>query len=278
MRVKILDQTIGFIGGGNMASSLIGGLVNGGVLTPNNIMVFEPNADKAQSLSQQFGIKIAADNSELIQQSDIVVIAVKPQVLEKVLSPLATDFQANKPLIVSIVAGITANSIEQWLAGEYAVVRVMPNTPALVSQGASGLYANNNVSIEQKEASTMLMNAVGESAWVDTEKDIDSITALSGSGPAYFMLFIQSLIDSAVNAGLDPDTAKQLAVKTASGAAALIESSDTPLQTLIDNVTSPGGTTEQALLSFADSDLPEVVNKAFNAAKNRSEELAQELS
>jgi len=130
-------------------------------------------------------------------------------VLEKVLSPLATDFQAKKPLIVSIVAGITANSIEQWLAGEYAVVRVMPNTPALVSQGASGLYANSNVSIEQKEASTMLMNAVGESAWVDTEKDIDSITALSGSGPAYFMLFIQSLIDSAVNAGLDPDTAKQ---------------------------------------------------------------------
>jgi len=153
----------------------------------------------------------------------------------------------------------------------------MPNTPALIGQGASGLYANDRVNDEQRVVASQLVNAVGSSAWVDKENDIDSITALSGSGPAYFMLFIQSLIESAVNAGLEPEAAKTLAVKTASGAAALIDSSDLPLQTLIDNVTSPGGTTEQALLSFERSNLKGVVDSAFNAAKNRSEEMAKEL-
>ena len=138
-----MDQTIGFIGGGNMASSLIGGLINGGVVAANKIVVFEPNAEKAQSLADQFGVSIAVDNIDLITRSQIVVIAVKPQVLQAVLSPLATHFQASNPLIVSIVAGITANSIEQWLNGEFAIVRVMPNTPALISQGACGLFANS---------------------------------------------------------------------------------------------------------------------------------------
>jgi len=273
-----LNQTIGFIGGGNMASSLIGGLIKGGVVTANSITVFEPNAEKAASLKTEFGINIAADNIELINNSNTVVVAVKPQVLEAVLTPLASTVQATSPMIVSIAAGITTNSIEQWLGGNVAVVRVMPNTPALVSQGASGLYANAQVSDEQKTTATQLINAVGSSAWVNSEADIDNITALSGSGPAYFMLFIQSLIDASIEAGLDPQTAKKLAVKTASGTAALIESNDTPLQTLIDNVTSPGGTTEQALRSFHQSGLPDVVKNAFNAAKNRSEELANELS
>lgn len=272
-----MDQTIGFIGGGNMACSLIGGLINGGVVNAKQIYVFEPNSEKCNELKSQFGIRIAQSNEQLIEQCSVVVIAVKPQILRAVLSPLASSFKEKSPLIVSIVAGITASSIEQWLEGQYAIVRVMPNTPALVGQGASGLYANSNVSEEQRSASTQLMNAVGASAWVAKESDIDSITALSGSGPAYFMLFIQSLIESAIKAGLEPDAAKELAVKTASGTAALIESSDLPLQTLIDNVTSPGGTTEQALLSFARSDLKSVVASAFNAAKNRSEELAKEL-
>ena len=272
-----MDQTIGFIGGGNMASSLIGELINGGVINANQICVFEPSAEKANELNSKFGIQIAQSNEQLIKQSSVVVIAVKPQVLKDVLSPLASTFKEQSPLIVSIVAGITANSIEQWLQGEYAIVRVMPNTPALVGQGASGLYANENVNDEQRKVSTQLMNAVGSCAWVANETDIDSITALSGSGPAYFMLFIQSLIDSAINSGLEPCAAKKLAVKTASGAAALIDSSDLPLQTLIDNVTSPGGTTEQALLSFERSDLKGVVDSAFNAAKNRSQELAKEL-
>jgi len=260
-----------------MASSLIGGLINGGVVKANEIIVFDPSSERSGELQTQFSIQVAENNEQLIEKSSVVVIAVKPQVLKSVLSPLASSFQSNKPLIVSVVAGITASSIEQWLGGDFSIVRVMPNTPALVGQGASGLYANNHVTDEQRAISSELINAVGSSAWVANENDIDSITALSGSGPAYFMLFIQSLIESSVSAGLEPDAAKALAVKTASGAAALIESSDLPLQTLIDNVTSPGGTTEQALLSFDKSDLKGVVDKAFCAAKNRSEELAKEL-
>ena len=146
-----------------MATSLIGGLINGGVVNASQITVFEPGAQKAQALKAEFSINIANNNSELVNKSDIVVIAVKPQVLQAVLEPLADDFKQQNPLIVSIAAGITAQSIEQWLGGEYAVVRVMPNTPALVTQGASGLYANAQVSQVQKEAATTLMNAVGVS-------------------------------------------------------------------------------------------------------------------
>ena len=273
-----MNQTIGFIGGGNMASSLIGGLIKTAPDSAKNIIVFEPNTDKAGELEDTFGIQIAANNRELIRQSEVVVIAVKPQVLQSVLSPLADVFSIDKkPLIVSVVAGITVSSIEQWLNDDHAVVRVMPNTPALVGMGACGLYANQRVSLEQRELSQQIVDAVGQSAWVDAEQHIDAVTALSGSGPAYFMLFINSLIDSAIAAGIDPDTAKTLAVQTAAGSAALISSSDKDIQTLIDNVTSPGGTTEQAINSFYQSDLPTTVDKAFKAALQRSIELADEL-
>jgi len=260
-----------------MASSLIGGLLNADTVKADQIVVFEPSADRAAELAAQFKVRIAKDNSELTGLSDIAVIAVKPQVLQTVLAPLGAAFQARQPLIISIVAGIQARSIEQWLTGEFAVVRVMPNTPALIGAGASGLYANARVTAEQRHIAVQLLSAVGSTAWVNSEANIDSVTALSGSGPAYFMLFIQSLVDAAVAAGLDPETAKLLAVKTASGAAQLIESSDLSVQTLIENVTSPGGTTEQALKSFHQSNLPDIVTNAFNAAKRRSEELAAEL-
>lgn len=273
-----MKQIIGFIGGGNMASSLIGGLIDNGTMSAEQLVVHEPNADKLKALAQQFKIRKANSNTELVELCDIVVIAVKPQVLEEVLTPLSSAIKAKQPLLISVVAGIPASLIEQWLNTELAIIRVMPNTPALIGEGASGLYANTQVSQSQREQATLLLDAVGCSAWVTSESDIDSVTALSGSGPAYFMLFIKSLIEAGVKAGLDEDTAKQLAIKTASGTAALIESSDLDLQTLIDNVTSPGGTTEQALKSFHQSGLPQVVEDAFSAAKNRSEELAKELS
>jgi pyrroline-5-carboxylate reductase len=205
------------------------------------------------------------------------VIAVKPQVLEQVLTPLAEQLRATKPLIISVVAGITAQSIERWLGEPFAIIRVMPNTPALVGSGASGLFANAMVSPAQKLNAQQLIETVGTSAWVPNEADIDSVTALSGSGPAYFMLFMQSLVDAGVDAGLTPETAKTLAVATAKGAAELVESSDLSLQALIDNVTSPKGTTESALRAFHASKLPAIVNTAFTAAKIRSEELAEEL-
>jgi len=272
-----VNQIIGFIGGGNMATSLMGGLIDAGGVSADQIIVFEPNAGQTKKLTTALGVRVAADNLDLVTQSDVVVIAVKPQILEAVLTPLAQVFKTNEPLVVSVVAGITVASIERWLNYDHAIVRIMPNTPALVGAGASGLYANQRVTTEQREISQRLADAVGKSAWVESEQHIDAITALSGSGPAYFMLFIQSLIDSAIAAGIDPETAKTLAVQTASGTAAMIESSDKDLQTLIDNVTSPGGTTEQAIKSFHQSNLPTAVDKAFKAAQQRSVELAEEL-
>ena len=274
----IVNQTIGFIGGGNMAASLIGGLVANGEFAGEKISVFEPNATKAQALAAQFGIHASVSNEELIARSSVVVIAVKPQILQAILSPLSAYFKAQKPLIISIVAGITSASIEHFLGGQYAVVRAMPNTPALIGQGASGLFANARVSDAHKSIANTIANAVGASAWVKSENDIDSVTALSGSGPAYFMLFLQGLIEAGEAAGLSAETAKKLAIQTATGAAQLVASSELPLQTLIDNVTSPNGTTEKALLSFKEANLKGIVGEAFSAAKLRSEQLAKELA
>jgi len=260
-----------------MAASLIGGIVSQSSAAAKQLWVFDPNAEKTQSLALQFGINVARHNAELISNSDIVVIAVKPQVLQHVLTPLALEFKAQQPLIISVVAGIPASSIEKWLDGDFAIVRVMPNTPALVGMGACGLYANRRVDKLQHDAASELCNTVGISAWVATENDIDTVTALSGSGPAYFLLFIQGLIEAAESAGLSSDTAKELAIQTAAGAAKLISASDTPLQTLIDNVTSPNGTTEKALQSFKQAKLKTVIADAFEAARTRSEELAKEL-
>ena len=261
-----------------MAASLIGGLLQQNNIAATQISVFEPNIERAQSLAKQFGINACASNTELVETSDIVVIAVKPQVLEKVLVPESLAFLAKKPLIISVVAGITIRSIEQWLSGEYAIVRVMPNTPALVGMGASGLFANPRVDTSQRDVTSQLMNAVGIATWVENEIDIDSVTALSGSGPAYFMLFIQGLIEAAEAAGLTHETAKALAVQTAAGAAHLVASSEVSLDTLIDNVTSPNGTTEKALQSLNQNDLKSIALQAFNAARKRSQELAEELA
>ncbi len=247
------------------------------LLSPRNLYLFEPNADKAAELESEFGLQLVDDNAELIKCCDTVVVAVKPQVLQNVLMPLAEYFQRHQPLVISVVAGIGAESIEKWLGGNAAIVRVMPNTPALVGKGASGLYANKNVQNSQRELTEQLMSAVGVTAWVESDSDIDTVTALSGSGPAYFMLFIKSLVDAAQNAGLSESAAKQLAVQTAAGAAELVAQSDAPLQTLIDNVTSPNGTTQAALTSFYNNDFEQTIFSAFEAARLRSIELANEL-
>ncbi len=260
-----------------MATSLIGGIVSQGDIASSQIWVFEPNAEKSQALNDEFGVRVAQDNAELIANSDIVVVAVKPQVLQQVLTPYAQNFRDTQPLLISVVAGITIASIEQWLNSGFPIIRVMPNTPALIGMGACGLYANNKVTMKQREVAASLCNAVGISAWVESETDIDSVTALSGSGPAYFMLFIQGLIEAAEAAGLNSQAAKALAVQTAAGAAELVSSSDAPLQTLIDNVTSPNGTTEKALQSFNDANLKSLIGDAFEAARTRSQQLAKEL-
>ncbi|NNC99683.1 MAG: pyrroline-5-carboxylate reductase [Gammaproteobacteria bacterium] len=276
-----MSTKLGFIGGGNMAASLIGGLLSPtgspALIDAGNLWVFDKDLDKLAQLRKQYGVQCAEHSQQLIAECDAVVLAVKPQVLEAVLSPLAESFKSTTPLLISVVAGIRSDTIERWIGRECAVVRVMPNTPALIGAGASGMYANRLVTAEQKTLTTTLLDSVGMTRWVDEENAIDLVTALSGSGPAYFMLFISSLIDAAVSAGMDEATARALALQTALGSAQLVAGSDQSIESLIKNITSPGGTTEQAVKSFHDSGLSSIVADAFSAARRRSEQLAIEL-
>jgi pyrroline-5-carboxylate reductase len=271
-----MTNRIGFIGGGNMAASLIGGLLANGWQS-SQLFVCEPNKDRANWLEQQFHVEIVASSDRLVEECDAILIAVKPQIMADVLEPLAEHFKKNQPLVVSIAAGITAQSIQTWLSGDYPVVRVMPNTPAMLGAGASGLFASKSTSQAQRDLASNLLSAVGIVAWVDSEEDIDSVTALSGSGPAYFMLFYQAMIEAAENAGLDREVATKLTLQTAVGAAKMVEQSNESISQLIDNVTSPGGTTEQALNALNEARAPDIIKTAFAAAKKRSAELAEQF-
>ena len=283
------NYSVGFIGGGNMASSIIGGLVKD-IIPNSSIHVFDSNSERLTQLSQQFDIIASNSNDALIEHCDVIFLAVKPQAMASVLTPIANQLCEKQPLIISIAAGITNQLIQQIIhtscdnnenaenANKLAIIRVMPNTPALVRAGASGMFANQNVNITHKNIANTLMLAVGSAVWVNNESDIDTVTALSGSGPAYFLLFIQSLIESAEAAGLSNDVAKQLAIDTCAGSARLAQSSDIDINQLIKNVTSPGGTTEQALLSFENNELAHIIDCAFTAALKRSKELCVELS
>ena len=270
-----MAHTIGFIGAGNMASSLIGGMIAKG--TPAaSIAAFDPHTEGLQALASQTGIAACDSNAQLIERSDIVVIAVKPQVLKQVLSPLAANFQAKKPLIISIVAGITSASIEQWI-GAAAIVRCMPNTPALVQLGASGLVANSNVSSEQRAQAQDVLEAVGIVQWLENEQQIDAVTAVSGSGPAYFFLLMESMIEAGVAQGLSREVATQLTLQTAHGAATMPINSDVDAAELRRRVTSPNGTTQAAIETFEAGGLRKLTQQALDAARDRSIELAVEL-
>lgn len=270
-----MAHTIGFIGAGNMASSLIGGMIAKG--TPAaSIAAFDPHTEGLQALAGQTGIAACDSNAQLIERSDIVVIAVKPQVLKNVLTPLKASFQAKKPLIISIVAGITSASIEQWI-GAAAIVRCMPNTPALVQLGASGLVANSNVSAEQRAQAQAVLEAVGIVQWLDNEQQIDPVTAVSGSGPAYFFLLMESMIEAGVAQGLSREVATQLTLQTALGAATMAINSDVDAAELRRRVTSPNGTTQAAIETFEAGGLRKLTQQALDAARDRSIELAVEL-
>lgn len=270
---------IAFIGAGNMASAIMGGLIENG-FAATSIYASDPSQEKLNELSAKFSINTNTDNQALIEQADVVIVAVKPQVMELVLSPLQNALKAKQPLLISVAAGINLNSLMQWAGTDndkLAIVRCMPNTPALVGQGASGLLANSNVSTEQKALSETILNAVGISLWVEKESELDAVTAVSGSGPAYYFLFMEAMIEAGKKLGLSESTAKQLTLKTALGAATMAsESNDSPAQ-LRKNVTSPNGTTEQALNSFVESGIEAIVEKALKAANDRSVSLSTEL-
>lgn len=267
---------IGFIGGGNMAASLIGGLIADGT-TPSLIRVAEPDSARAQSLQQQFTIQLAADNKSLVEESDVVVLAVKPQILREVCQQVAAQVQQRRPLIISIAAGLRIGDIDRWLGDGNAIVRTMPNTPALVQCGATGLYANARVDDTQRETAERIMRAVGLTQWVENEPLLDAVTALSGSGPAYFFLVIEAMQQAGCKLGLSAESSRLLALQTAFGAARMALESSESSEELRRRVTSPGGTTERAIGILEQGGLRELFEQALTGARDRAEELANEL-
>ncbi len=274
------NKKIGFIGAGNMTYSLIGGLLTSGG-NPDLIWVSDRDNDKAKSVAKGFSINSSRDNISLVNQVDIIILAVKPQVLKQVCEQIADAVAKNKSLIISIAAGINTNSIKSWIDSNsttLAIVRCMPNTPALVQSGASALYAIESVSKQQKASAESILRSVGITVWLTQEQQMDAVTAISGSGPAYYFQFIDLMEKSAISMGLDKEVAHLLAVETAFGAAKMaLESNDSP-EVLRNKVTSPGGTTEKALEIFALGGLEKLVMDATSGAQQRSVELAKILA
>jgi pyrroline-5-carboxylate reductase len=267
--------TIAFIGGGNMARALIGGLVGHG-WPQEQLRVADPDPMQRKLMLDQYGaVHVNSDNARTADGADVVLMAVKPQVLKAAAQALARSIQHRKPLIVSIAAGIRTIDLERWLGGDLAIVRCMPNTPALVQSAATALYANRSVTREQRTAAEMILGAVGMTVWVEEEAQLDAVTALSGSGPAYFLLVMQSMARTGVKMGLAPETALRLTLQTALGTAKLaIDSRDDPA-VLRARVTSKGGTTERALAELERGELQRLFERALMAAAERARELAR---
>lgn len=271
-----MQQTIAFIGGGNMATSLIGGLLRAG--HPGaRVLAIEPDAARRDALARRFAINVATEAGAALDAASLWVLAVKPQVLPEVARALAPRAQAQRPLVVSVAAGVRANSLAAWLGTGVPIVRCMPNTPALIGAGATALYARDDVSELQRQAAATLLAGAGSTVWVDDEAALDAVTATSGSGPAYFFAFMEAMQAAAEDLGLASDTARQLVLQTALGAARMaLESGEAP-GALRVKVTSPGGTTERALTILEEGGFDMLVGEAMRAAAARSAQLADEL-
>lgn len=268
------NLNIGFIGGGNMASALIGGLA--GKLTAGaNIHVIDPNPEALQKLRQQFGVTTAPGIDAALARCDVIVLAVKPQQMKEVVAQLRP--QVSSQLVLSIAAGIRAADMSRWLGGHDAIVRTMPNTPALIGKGITGMVAMAGVSTQQREAADAIMRAVGATVWLDDEALIDPVTAVSGSGPAYVFYFIEAMQQAAQEMGLTAEQGTQLAIATFAGAAQLAAQSTEPVSLLRERVTSKGGTTYAALISMEASGVKEAIVKAMKAAAARGKELGEEF-
>ncbi|MFA6231220.1 MAG: pyrroline-5-carboxylate reductase [Rhodanobacter sp.] len=267
---------IAFIGGGNMARSLIRGLLRTGWVA-DAITVSEPGEEPRESLRSEFGIACHAESWLAADNADVLLLAVKPQIMLSVREDLCDTLQRNRPLLISIAAGVRIDQLERWFGDDLPVVRCMPNIPASIGVGATAMCGNHRVSTAQRAHAQHILSAVGLTCWVEDETQMDTITALSGSGPAYFFAFVEALVDAAVAQGLPRDVASALAVQTCLGAGRMLaESQETP-SALRRRVTSPNGTTQAALESFTTDGLSRITASAMAAATRRSMELANEL-
>ena len=270
--MQISNSNIGFIGAGNMATALIEGLLTQGI-TPALLWASDADDTKLRIFADK-GLHTTVDNTAVIAACDVVVLAVKPQVMPQVLAALAPALQSKNCLLISIAAGIRISSIVSATHADQAVVRCMPNTPALVQAGATALFANAKVSAEQKKLAGNIMEAVGMSCWLNTEAQLDAVTALSGSGPAYFFLLMEAMQNTGIALGLPADVSRTLCLQTAFGAAKLALHSDVDVAELRRRVTSPGGTTEAAIKQFEADDLHAIVARALFKAADKSKELS----
>lgn len=269
-------RTVTFVGGGNMARSLIGAQLARGI-PPASIRVAEPRTEARDALTREFGVATFAENAEAVADADCVVLAVKPQVMRKVCEGLAKPLAGTRPLVISIAAGIRVAQLERLLGADLPIVRCMPNTPALIGAGAAGLFANRNVDNAQHALAEQILDAAGIVRWVEDEAQMDTVTALSGSGPAYFFLLVEAMEDAAVELGLSRDVARALAAQTCLGAGQMLAGGDETAATLRERVTSPHGTTAAALDAFEQGGLRALAGRAMRAAQRRGAEMSAEL-
>ncbi|MBV8156438.1 MAG: pyrroline-5-carboxylate reductase [Dyella sp.] len=267
---------IAFIGGGNMARSLIGGLLKTGVAA-SSISVAEPRAEARQELGREFGVACYADNRQAAAEADVLILAVKPQIMPAVHGELKDVLARQRPLLISIAAGVRIDQLERWFGHALPIVRCMPNTPALIGAGATGLFANRRVSAEQRALAQHILDAVGLTRWLDDESLLDTVTAISGSSPAYFFAMVEALEDAAFSQGMTRDTARALAAQACLGAGRMLTESGEDPSVLRKRVTSPNGTTQAALESFAADHFHQVVARAVAAATRRGGEMAAAL-
>jgi pyrroline-5-carboxylate reductase len=271
-----MQLTAGFIGGGNMGSALVRGLIQHGA-DAARLVVSDAAQSIRQTLATELGVRVSANNLEAIEGAQIVIVAVKPQDMARTLSPLRDVLQAAGAVVLSVAAGIRVDDLRSWCGSGVPIVRAMPNRPALSGHGATGLFAPAGTSQAARDLAAAVMGAVGTTTWVTREDQLDVVTALSGSGPAYFFLLAEQLTEAAVALGLERATARELALQTLFGAGHMARASDGDLARLRAEVTSKGGTTEAALKAFEADGLRDIVARAVRAATERSRELARDF-
>ncbi|MEM6511412.1 MAG: pyrroline-5-carboxylate reductase [Pseudomonadota bacterium] len=267
---------LAFIGGGSMAEAIIAGLVDSGT-DPESVIIAEPVDARRAELERRYpGCRCSASSALVAGQAAQLVLAVKPQVMRDVCADISTAVQGTRPLLISVAAGIRTGAIADWVGGEPGIVRAMPNQPALLRKGVTGVFANSHCSPEDRQRATEILSAVGDVVEVEDESLIDAVTAVSGSGPAYVYLLIQMMTDTGIELGLDASMSRELAIQTATGASALAASSDLPMADLIARVRSPGGTTAAALDQLEAEDVRAIFARALTAARDRAGELADQ--